>query len=197
MFGKKKIKGWYGMKIIVCRHGQTDWNVLKKVMGHHDEPLNEKGMEQARETRNKLLVEDIDLILCSPLTRARQTADIINEDREIPIVYDDRIIERDFGEYEGFPKRDFDFPAFWDYYLNQHYSRAENIQEFFKRVYEFLDDIIEKYPDQTLLIVGHGGISIPIACYFQGFVPEGSLVDAGLALENADIAIYEPTEKKD
>ena len=69
------------MNLFVTRHGQTDWNVQKKVMGRCDEPLNEKGLEQAEETRKKLLDEDIDLIICSPLIRARKTAEVINKGR--------------------------------------------------------------------------------------------------------------------
>ena len=87
--------------IYVTRHGQTDWNVQKKVMGRCDEPLNETGLQQAEETRNNLLNTKIDIIICSPLQRAKQTADVINKGRNIPIIYDDRIVERDFGEFEG------------------------------------------------------------------------------------------------
>lgn len=177
------------MKLLITRHGQTDWNVQKKVMGRCDEPLNKKGFEQAIETRNKLLNEKIDLIICSPLKRAKQTADVINV-KNIPVIYDDRLIERDFGEFEGLETKDFDFHGFWDYYKNNNYKSAENIQAFFKRVYNFLDDIIEKYHDKNILIVAHGGISIPIACYFSKNIPEGSLIDAGLVLENCQAVSY-------
>lgn len=51
--------------IYITRHGQTDWNVQKKVMGRCDEPLNENGLKQAEETRKKLIDIDIDLIICS------------------------------------------------------------------------------------------------------------------------------------
>jgi broad specificity phosphatase PhoE len=178
------------MKLLVTRHGQTDWNVQKKVMGRCDEPLNEKGLEQAEETRKNLLTEKIDLIICSPLQRAKQTAEVINKDRNIPIIYDERIIERDFGEFEGKETKDFDFFGYWDYYKNEKYERAENIQEFFKRVYSFLDDILLKYKDKNVLIVAHGGISVPIACYFNKNIPEGSLVEAGLVLGNCQVVSY-------
>ena len=179
------------MRLLVTRHGQTDWNVQKKVMGRCDEPLNGKGFEQAEETRKKLLDENIDLIICSPLKRAKQTAEVINKDRNIKIIYDDRLIERDFGEFEGMETKDFDFHGYWNYYKNDYYESAENIQEFFKRVYSFLDDIINKYKDKNILVVAHGGISIPIRCYFNQNIPEGSLVDAGLVLENCQVASYD------
>ncbi len=178
------------MKLLVIRHGQTDWNVQKKVMGRCDEPLNEQGLKQAEETRKILLNEKIDLIICSPLKRAKQTANIINKDRNIKIIYDDRIIERDFGEYEGMETKDFDFHGYWNYYKTEYYEQAENIQSFFNRVYDFLNDIQKNYKDKNILIVAHGGISIPVACYFNRKIPEGSLVDAGLVLENCQVASY-------
>ena len=177
--------------IYLTRHGQTDWNVQKKVMGRYDEPLNEKGIEQARQTKELLSNCDFDLIICSPLLRAKETAQIINQDRNIKIEYDDRIIERDFGELEGLEKTDFDFDRFWNYYKNNKYEKAENIQNFFNRIYSFLDDICVKYSDKNVLIVAHGGVSIPFNCYFENNIPEGSLIEAGLVLGNCQVVSYE------
>lgn len=81
----------------------------------------------------------MNLIICSPLKRTKQTADIINIDRNIPIIYDDSIIERDFGEFEGLNKENFDFEGYWSYNQNNKYERAENIKDFFDRIYIFLD----------------------------------------------------------
>ncbi len=181
--------------IYIVRHGQTDWNVQKKIMGRCDEPLNEKGKQQAEETKDSLKEINLDLIICSPLKRAKQTAEIINRDKNISIMYDDRIIERDFGEFEGKETKDFDFHGYWNYYKNDIYEQAENIQEFFKRIYAFLDEITNKYNDKNVLIVAHGGVSIPVACYFNNKIPEGSLVDAGLVLGSCQVAKYSRIEK--
>lgn len=182
--------------IYITRHGQTDWNVLKKVMGRCDEPLNNNGINQAKETKNNLLNTYIDLIICSPLLRAKQTAIIINEGRNIPIIYDERIIERDFGEFEGMQISDFDFNGYWNYYQNEQYQQAENIQLFFERIYNFLNDLIEKYSDKNVLIVAHGGVSIPVACFFNENIPTGSLVEAGLVLGNCQVSSYSCQKKK-
>lgn len=93
------------MEILLTRHGQTEWNVLGKVQGRADIELNEKGIQQAEETGEALKNEKIDLIICSPLKRAKQTADIICKNRKIPIIYDEDVIERDFGEFEGINKK--------------------------------------------------------------------------------------------
>jgi len=118
------------MEILLTRHGQTEWNLLKKVQGKADIELNEKGIEQAEKTRDSLKNEKVDLILCSPLKRAIQTAEIINQGRNIRMIIDERVSERDFGEFEGMPNTDFDFNAFWSYKQNLKYDKAENIKDF-------------------------------------------------------------------
>lgn len=62
---------------------------------------------------------------------------------------------------------------------------------FFNRIYDFLDDICVKYADKNVLIVAHGGVSIPFNCYFAKNIPNGSLVEAGLVLGNCQVASYE------
>ena len=176
------------MEILLTRHGQTEWNLLKKVQGKADIELNEKGIKQAEETRDSLKNEKIDLILCSPLKRAMQTAEIINQGRNIKVIIDERISERDFGEFEGMHSKDFDFKAFWSYRQNLKYDKAENIRDFFERVYEFLDSIKNEYAGKRILIVAHGGISIPVKCYFEGIPNAETLLS--LCLENCEVAKY-------
>ena len=176
------------MEILLVRHGQTEWNLLKKVQGKADVELNEQGIKQAEETRNYLKNEKIDLILCSPLKRAMQTAEIIKQERNIKMIIDERISERDFGEFEGMPNTDFDFNAFWSYKQNLKYDKAENIQDFFERVYDFLESIKNEYTGKRVLIVAHGGISIPVKCYFEGIPNTETLLP--LCLGNCEIAKY-------
>ena len=63
--------------IYVIRHGETEWNAINKVLGRTDIPLNDRGIEQAEEMARSLKDIKIDVFLCSPLSRARQTADAI------------------------------------------------------------------------------------------------------------------------
>lgn len=181
--------------IYITRHGQTDWNVAKKVMGKHDEPLNEEGRKQAKIVRDKLKDTKLDLIVSSPLLRAKETALIINEQRNIPMIYDDRISERDFGEFEGQMTKDFDFLEFWDYYQNTKYQRAENIQSFFQRVYDGIEDICTEHGDKDILIVTHGGTSIPLYCFFKSEIPTGSFIEKDIVLENCEVASYQKIKK--
>lgn len=64
------------MKIIVTRHGQTDWNVLGKLQGKTDIELNDRGRQQAKETSELIKNENIDIIIISPLKRAKETNEI-------------------------------------------------------------------------------------------------------------------------
>ena len=79
--------------IYVVRHGETEWNAIDKVLGRTDIPLNAKGIEQARKLADSLKDLKIDVFLCSPLTRARQTADAISDATGIRYDIDDRLIE--------------------------------------------------------------------------------------------------------
>lgn len=90
------------MRLFVVRHGQTDWNLQRKIQGTTDIELNENGIRQANDLKKELQDKDfkIDLIISSPLKRARETAQIIS-DGKIDIIYDDNIIERNHGELEG------------------------------------------------------------------------------------------------
>lgn len=177
------------MTIFMTRHGQTDWNLQKRVQGRVDIPLNKTGIEQAKITSQKLKNEKIDIIVCSPLIRAKKTAEIINEKLHCPIIYEENIAERDFGELEGKLTSEFDFSTFWNYQKNVKYEKAENIKKFFKRVYQTLDKIIAQYPEKNILIVSHGGVSVPVYCYFNGIPENENLLDS-CCLNNCEVVKY-------
>lgn len=77
--------GWI-MILYVTRHGETDYNVQKRYTGSTDIPLNIKGMQQAEDLANKLAIIKFDIIISSPLLRAKQTAEIIHKLFNVPIV---------------------------------------------------------------------------------------------------------------
>ena len=86
-----------------------------------------------------------------------------------------------------------DFEAFWDYKKNREYEKAENIRDFFKRVYHTLDDIICQYPQKNVLIVSHRGVSVPVYCYFNGIPDKDDLMEIGL--HNCEVAKYSGKRK--
>ena len=115
------------MKIYYVRHGQTDWNFERKMQGGQTErDLNETGIQQAKETRKQLENIEYDILICSPMNRAKQTAHIIKEGKNIPIIIDKRIRERDLGELEGAPITEKCEKEIWDYNINLKYKNGLN-----------------------------------------------------------------------
>ena len=89
------------MILHIIRHGETQWNQVKRLQGQTDIPLTEAGRELARVTGERMKDIPIDLVFSSPLSRAVETAQLITAGRDIPILTDRRIIEISFGEWEG------------------------------------------------------------------------------------------------
>ena len=87
------------MKVYIVRHGEVPHNALKQY-NNQNEDLTEKGIKQAEELREKIKTIDYDILLCSPLTRAKHTADIINV-KEQEIIIDNRLEERNPGSLSG------------------------------------------------------------------------------------------------
>ena len=89
------------MLLYIVRHGMTPWNHLHKAQGSADIPLAQEGIDLAKKTGEALLDVKFDICFTSPLIRARQTAEQIIRDRQIPVIPDPRIQEINFGVLEG------------------------------------------------------------------------------------------------
>ena len=114
--------------IYVVRHGHTDWNKQKITMGRKDISLNDIGIEEAYNTSKALKNYSFDLIICSSLLRARQTAEIINKNRNNKIIYDDRIMERNLGDLEGKPYT-YNNSQIWDININDNSNNIETMED--------------------------------------------------------------------
>ena len=134
------------------RHGETDWNKKKLVQGRKDIPLNEYGRHLARETSYGMRQYQIDLAYTSPLQRAKETAEILLEGRNIPLYEDQRIQEISFGLYEGMSCVDKTKEE------NLAPEDAESVEQLYERTGEFLKSLEEskKLKDKNLLISTHG-----------------------------------------
>lgn len=89
------------MKLYLVRHGETDWNRIRRLQGSSDIPLNDAGRELAVKTAEALKDISFDSAFCSPLSRARETAELILGDRPVQVQPDDRLREIVFGIGEG------------------------------------------------------------------------------------------------
>lgn len=174
------------MKIYYVRHGQTDWNLARKMQGGQTErKLNETGIKQAEETRKKLENINYDLVICSPMERAQQTANIIIKGKNIPILTDERLRERKLGYMEGNPITEDCEKQIWDYKLDYKIENGESLSEFEQRILDFIQDIKKKYDNKTILIIAHGGIAKVIKAYLYGRPESDNLDDYGM--ENCEI----------
>jgi len=106
------------MKIYIVRHGQTNSNIENKLLGVADEDINETGIGQAKKAKENLRNKKIDVCFSSPLKRTKQTASIICEDN-FPIIIDERLLERGFGNLEGGAYNEKYTRDFWNFYLNK------------------------------------------------------------------------------
>ena len=182
------------MKVYVIRHGQTDWNLASRTQGKTDIELNQTGIEQARKAKEEINKYNIDLIYCSPLKRARKTAEIVNEDKKCNIIYEKALEERCFGDFEGKNKEEIaDMIEEWekihDYGLNSNEGNIEPIRDVCNRVWSFLDEIKSKNDENNILIVTHAGVCRAINAYFNGKDENGNIESAKMG--NCEIREFE------
>lgn len=158
------------MKIMMIRHGETDWNVHNWIQGESDIPLNKKGIAQAAEAGIRMKDTPIDRIYSSDMIRAMQTSQQIAQYHSTPleIVETPALREQNFGIWEGRPRDDEEYQAEKHLYFKR-FDGGESFLDVAARVYPFLDKIIEENPDDSVLLLSsHGGILRMIASYFEG-----------------------------
>ena len=190
------------MKVYLIRHGETDWNSVRKLQGQTDIRLNDYGIELAKLTAEGLKDVDFDLIYSSPLIRAVETAQIIKGDRELEIHTDDRIKEINFGECEGIiiPRRkDGPINPIWQFEFDtEHYIPAEGGETFaqmFERTSDFFDNVIMPLEGRynNVMIVGHGCMNRTILNRILG-TPLNDFWD--IRLDNCSVSIIEINDGK-
>jgi broad specificity phosphatase PhoE len=148
------------MKTYICfiRHGQTEWNNQTRIQGTVNNPLNDNGRRQAQ-MLGKYLKENNhnwDTIICSPLVRAHETAQIIaNElDLNIPLIVDHAFTEREFGNAEG----ETITKELFNKIIANDIINLEKTPDLQKRVYEATIRIGEAFKGQRILIVAHSHV---------------------------------------
>ena len=139
-------------------------------------------------TREQLKQVAMDAIYCSPLQRARETAEIINALWGLSIQCDERLMERSFGSMEGALRKDVPFDDLWAFSSASMFAGGEDTAHFYERVESFLREILPDAQDKEILIVAHGGVSIPYQCFFEGYACMENLSD--LIIANCEVKQY-------
>ena len=151
--------------IYLVRHGQTDWNIEKKIQGHTNIPLNKNGRKQVELLAQNISNLRIDRIISSDLLRARETAEIINKNFRKDIIFDERIREINYGILEGVP-RDTLKQDIWNIFnTNPEKLKAESKIHIYNRIKSFFDNL--QGTTDNILIVTHGGALRMIMYYVK------------------------------
>ncbi len=151
--------------LLLCmRHGETDWNASQRVQGHTDIALNARGRAQARALERALHGQELHAVYSSDLSRARQTAEPLARQRNLPLHCDRRLRERAFGAFEGssFTQLETLHPehcARWRCRDPQWAAPAggESLLELRQRIADVVREIAARHPGQVVAMVSHGG----------------------------------------
>jgi len=173
--------------LYIARHGQTIWNAQNKVCGITDVELTEKGREQAKVLASAVSDKNINVIISSPLKRAVETGRIVADACNIPIEIDARLLEQNYGIYEGVDRKD---EAFLNNKRNfaYKYPGGESMMQVAYRVYGLIDEIKYKYKGKNVLIISHGGVCRIINTYFSDMTNEEFF---NYTLQNGELEEYE------
>ncbi len=162
------------IELLLIRHGETAWNVERRLQGHVDIALNDTGVRQAQALAAALSVEHLDAIVCSDLQRAIQTAQHIAAPRNIACQINPSWRERHFGGFEGelINKLEQRYPA--EYAAWRRYEidtpfppdksdeRGETIRQFHARIETALLDLVLQFAQSGAVkkigVVAHGGV---------------------------------------
>lgn len=166
------------MRLYITRHGQTQWNIERRLQGWNDSPLTRIGIKRAEELSNRLKGVNFDIVYTSDQFRAIRTADIIIGDSKVKRVQLDQLREIGFGSWEGMTLDEIEerYEDEFNLYLNEpeNYDPAdgESIVQLFHRVSSALDKI-KSNGGNNILIVSHGVTIRALLCVIKGIGVEG------------------------
>ncbi len=152
------------MKICLIRHGQTDWNVQGRFQGREDIPLNERGIQQAKECGRALAGDDFKAVISSPLSRASKTAEIIAEivSAEQVIIEKD-ITERDFSKVSGMTPVQREA-----FYASGEKDDKEPWEKLCKRMISSIKKYGEQFNGYNIIMVSHGASINSVLSFLSG-----------------------------
>jgi len=149
-------------RIILVRHGQTEWNRVERFRGRADVPLNKTGLVQADVTGRRIAAEwRPAAIYSSPLSRAVKTAEIIAQYFELPVNVHSDLIDVDYGQWQGLTPDE--VRERWPEMIDDWYNKpaaaripgGETLEELRSRALTVIDALATRHKDQTIVVVGH------------------------------------------
>jgi probable phosphoglycerate mutase len=187
-------------QIIFLRHGQAKNNTERILAGRTKGiPLTEIGIKQAEHTAELLEHMNISTIYSSPIQRAKHTAEIVAEHNSLNVTIDERLIELDMGKFTGIPYDEIFtshgnvFMKFYNGELEIAHNGVETFAEVKKRVLGIVDHVIEKHPDENVVLVTHMD---PIKAMLSTIVDLSPTNLFELIIANASLNIFREKERK-
>jgi alpha-ribazole phosphatase len=165
-------------RLLLVRHGSTAWNAQSRYQGRSDISLNEDGREQVKLLAERLRTEEIDAFYASDLRRAWETAEAIAAHHDLPIHAAPRLQEIGFGAWEGKTHEQIkeDDPESLDRWYDDpiHASPpgGETLKEVTRRVEAAYQGVMDRHPEETVLIAAHGGTLRVLLCLALGVPPQ-------------------------
>ena len=161
-------------QIILVRHGQTPWNKDKIFRGTFDIPHNEVGQEEARLAGEWLKNETIQAAYCSPLSRARDTAEAIARHHGLEVIDLPGIIDLNYGDWQGLPLAEVkvkyaDLYRQWETAPQTvRFPGGESLEECRRRAWGAVAEVVQRHPGQTVLLAAHRVVNKVLICAFIG-----------------------------
>ena len=162
------------VRICLVRHGETDWNVERRLQGHKDIPLNATGVAQARALAEALANTRFDAIYSSDLARAQDTAEEVAQRLGVAVKTLPAVRERNFGVFQGLTRREAeqDFPEMQARVARREPDfippEGESLRQCFIRVAAALNALADKHAGESILLVAHGGVLDAARRYVTG-----------------------------
>ena len=190
------------MTFYFVRHGETDWNVQKKIQGTTDVPLNENGLRQARELAEKLVKEkyQIDGVYTSPQVRAQETAQTAAMALGVECKVLTGLAEMDLGDWEGnkWPNIEEVYGDTFHYWNSHRWyvctPNGECYREVLQRVFLALEHIMNENVG-NVLVVSHSAIMMSLRCYLAGLCMDDETM-LNFRPDNAEVVAIEVEEIK-
>ena len=187
-------------QIIFLRHGQATNNTERILTGRTPGvPLTDVGIKQAEQTAELLEAMNIFAIYSSPIQRAKHTAEIAGKHNSVDVTIDDRLIELDMGKFTGvhydeiFTSHGNVFMKFYNGELEIAHNGVETFADVKKRVLGIVDHVVEKHPDENVVLVTHMD---PIKAMLSTIVDLSSTDLFELIIANASLNIFREKDRK-
>jgi broad specificity phosphatase PhoE len=161
-------------EIILVRHGQTPWNKDKIFRGTFDIPHDETGREEARLAGEWLKGETIHAAYCSPLSRARDTAEAVAHHHGLLVTDLPGIIDLNYGDWQGMPLAEVkvkysDLYRQWETAPHTvRFPGGETLEEVSKRAWAAVGEVVPRHPNQTVLLAAHRVVNKVLIARFVG-----------------------------